>query len=93
MATIAESYSNFVFITSDNPRNEDLKKIISEIIIGFKKNNYKITLNREEAIKDAINMMSKNHILIILGKGRENYELIKNKKIYHSDVNIIKSFA
>ena len=93
MATVAEKLSNFVIVTSDNPRNENLKKIISEIIIGFKKNNYKITLNREEAIKDAINMMSKNHILIILGKGRENYELIKNKKIYHSDVNIIKSFA
>ena len=40
-------------------------------------NNYKINLNRQDAIKDAINMISENHILIVLGKGRENYELVK----------------
>jgi len=93
MAAIAEKFSNFVIVTSDNPRNENLKKIISEIIAGFKKNNYKVNLNRKEAIKDGIKMMSKNHLLIILGKGRENYELINKIKIYHSDIDTIKNFA
>ena len=93
MASIAEKYSKFVYITSDNPRFEDPKNIVSNIVKGFKNKSYKIDLNRKNAIKDAIEKMDDNDILLILGKGRENYELIKNKKIYHNDVEIIQNFA
>ena len=93
MASIAESFSSYVYITSDNPRNENINNIVSDITSGLKNTNYKINLNRKEAIKDAINMMTDDHILIIFGKGRENYQIIKNKKIYHNDFQIIKNFA
>ena len=93
MATIAEQYSSFVFITSDNPRNEKLEKIISETVKGFNNNAYKITPNRELALQEAIQMITDDDILIVLGKGRENYEIINNEKLYHSDVEIIKNYA
>ena len=93
MASVAEKFSNFTIVTSDNPRNENLLKINSEIILGFKNKNFKIINNRKNAIKEAINMMTENDILVILGKGREKYEIIKNKKYYHSDIEEVLKYS
>ena len=79
MASIAEQFSDFTIITSDNPRNEDLLKINNDIIFGFKNKNFKIINDRKNAIKMAVSMMTDNLILVILGKGREKYQIIKNK--------------
>ena len=93
MASIAEEFSDFTFVTSDNPRNEDLLKINNDIILGFKNKNFKIINDRKNAIKVAISMMTDNHILVILGKGRERYEIIKNKKYYHSDIEEVLKYS
>ena len=89
MAAIAEKHSSFTYITNDNPRYENEDSIIKDIISGFKGNNYKIIKNREEAIKEALKS-SKNSILAILGKGRDDYQIIGDNKIFHSDINILK---
>ena len=85
MGAIATKYSDYVVFTSDNPRYEKPKKILKDITCKLDKKNYKIIVNREKAIKKSIQMLSKNDILLLLGKGHEDYQIIKDKKIPFSD--------
>ena len=85
MGDIATKYSDYVVFTSDNPRNEKPKKILKDIVCKLDTKNYKIIVKREKAIKKSIQMLSKNDILLLLGKGHENYQIIKDKKIPFSD--------
>ena len=90
MALIASKYAKKVYITDDNPRNENPKSI-REIL---KKNcNIGIEIsNRRKAIHVAISQIGNNDILIIAGKGHEKFQIIKNKKIKFDDYKIAKSF-
>ena len=91
MANIAEKYCDKIFVTSDNPRNESLETITSDIVNGFNLNKHKIIEDRKFAIKCAIDEMGENSILFVLGKGRENYQIINNDKIFFSDVDTVKN--
>ena len=90
MGSLSEKFSDTVIITDDNPRHEDPNQIISQIISGFKKDKYKICNDRKRAIQEAFKKLDKNQTLLILGKGVEQYQIIKGKKIKHSDTQIIK---
>ena len=93
MGKIAEKYSNKLFITSDNPRTEKVDDIIDDIKLGIKKqNNIQIEINRKKSIISALSQMDQNTILLILGKGRENYQIINGVKENHSDVKIVKEY-
>ena len=59
---------------------------------GFNLNKHEIVKDRELAIKYAIDEMSKNSILFVLGKGRENYQIVNDDKIFFSDIDIIKNY-
>jgi len=91
MAGISEKLSEKTIITNDNPRFEDEDSIINDIVAGFKSKNYSIIKNREEAIRKICNEYS-NAMIVILGKGRDNYQIKGNNKIYHSDIGIIKEY-
>lgn len=84
MGDIATKLSNYVIFTNDNPRTEDPNKIMEDILKGVKSNNYEIILDRKLAIKKGIDMMNKDDILLILGKGHENYQIIGKEK-HHLD--------
>ncbi len=77
MADISTKLSDFTIITSDNPRTEKPEEIIKEITEGVVKNSkYTVIVDREEAIKYAINNSQKDDFIIIAGKGHENYQEI-----------------
>ncbi len=85
IGSIATSKSDYVIFTSDNPRNEDPMEILDDITSKLDTKNFEIIVNREESINKSIQMLSKNDILLLLGKGHENYQIIGNKKIPFND--------
>ncbi len=84
MGGIATKLSDYVILTSDNPRTENPQKIMDDILKGVKTNNYEVILDRRKAIKKGIDIMEEKDILLILGKGHENYQIIGKEK-HHLD--------
>ena len=91
MAKIAEEYADHSLITSDNSRNENPKDIIEDISKHFDQEPIKI-IDRKEAICEAIKMADKGDLVVIAGKGHEEYQEIGNKKIYFSDKKVVGDF-
>ncbi len=83
MGEIAGEYSDLVFITSDNPRNEDPLKIIAEIEVGVKEKvvEYYAISDRREAIYKAVAAAKMNDVVIIAGKGHENYQIGERQQV------------
>jgi UDP-N-acetylmuramoyl-L-alanyl-D-glutamate--2,6-diaminopimelate ligase len=92
MGRIASDMSNKIFITSDNPRNEDPMEIIKEIQSGISKENYEVIENREEAIKKAILSSEDNAVILVAGKGHENYQEIKGVRKHFSDKEMAEKY-
>ena len=72
-------------------RYENPNKIIDEIIKGFKSSKYEIFQDRKEAINETLTNLKNEQVLLILGKGIEEYQLYKENKIAHNDSKIVKS--
>ena len=90
MGKIASQYSDFVFFTSDNPRNENENDIVSDIINGVEDDNFEIEIDRKVAIKMAFQKFKTNSIILVAGKGHEKYQIIGDKSLPHDDKEIIK---
>lgn len=84
LGRIGTEIADLAIITSDNPRNEDPMLIIKEIVLGIKKTNYLAIENRVEAIKLALNMAEEGDVVVMAGKGHENYQ-ITNEGVIHFD--------
>lgn len=84
LGRIGTEIADLAIITSDNPRNEDPMEIIKEIVIGVKKTNYLAIENRVEAIKLALSMAEEGDVVVMAGKGHENYQ-ITNEGVIHFD--------
>ena len=85
MMNIACSNSKYVFITSDDLHNEDFNNIVDDMLQNNTYQNYEICMNRGKAIELAINKLENNDILLILGKGHEEFIIVKDKKIPFND--------
>jgi UDP-N-acetylmuramoyl-L-alanyl-D-glutamate--2,6-diaminopimelate ligase len=88
MARIAEELGDFIFVTSDNPRTEEPTEIIDNIVTGFENPNSKtieIEPDRKKAIASAIKSAGKDDIVLIAGKGHEDYQIIGTQKHHFSD--------
>ena len=90
MGNIADSYCEKIYITNDNPRSEDPLAIFQMIKNGIKASKTFFIEDRGEAIKKSIADLQKNEILIIAGKGHENFQIVSEEKYIFSDIEAVK---
>lgn len=85
MGKAALEHSDYVFFTSDNPRSEDPQMILDDITNGLSGSNFEIEVDRQKAIIKGMQQLKHNDILMILGKGHEDYQITKTGKHHFSD--------
>ena len=89
MGKIAEKYSDNIYLTDDNPRNENPSKIRKDIKKGIKSMEIKEFSNRKKAIHEAIMSLNTGDLLLVAGKGHEKFQDYGNKKNFFSDQKVI----
>lgn len=87
---VIQKYTNNIILTNDNPRFENELDIINDITKEI--NNYKIIINRKDAIYYALNNSIENEIIAILGKGSEEYQEINGVKYSFNDKQVVDSY-
>jgi UDP-N-acetylmuramoyl-L-alanyl-D-glutamate--2,6-diaminopimelate ligase len=90
MGHVVESKSDFAIVTSDNPRTEDPYAIIEDIRKGIKGTNHVIIPDRREAIFRAIELAQKEDIVLIAGKGHEDYQILRDRTIHFDDRKVAR---
>lgn len=88
MGRAASQGADLVYVTSDNPRNEDPTAIIADILEGMQAGSSRIEANRARAIFEAVGEAKTNDIVLIAGKGHENYQEIQGQKLPFSDLEV-----
>jgi len=91
MGAVAGRYANKIYVTSDNPRDEVPEQILEDILVGLHgKDNVTACPDRKLAIKLALDALQKNEVLLILGKGDEDYQEIKGVKHPFDDREVVR---
>ncbi len=97
MGKVSSRLADFTIITSDNPRKEDPSDICDQIKAGAQNNKFKVVIERREAIKKGLYLyqklkksFQKRACLIVAGKGHEEYQVLKAKKVKFKDAQVIK---
>lgn len=93
MGKTACTHADKVFLTNDNPRCEDPNQIFEDILNGMKEfSNYEVVPDRAQAIGRALQIAQPNDIVIVAGKGHEDYQLIGTTKHHFSDQETVRAF-
>ena len=92
MGKIALDNSDLAIVTSDNPRTEDPEKIIEDVVEGMSGDSFRVVLDREEAIARAVNMGTPGDIIVIAGKGHEDYQILGTEKIHFDDREMARTY-
>ncbi len=93
MGEIASRLSDVVVVTSDNPRSERPEDIADDILAGIKdKTNVETILDRREAIKRAVEISKPGDIVLVAGKGHEDYQDVAGVKSHFSDLEVLREF-
>jgi len=91
MGAVAGRYANKIYVTSDNPRDEVPEMILEDILLGLHgKDHVTATPDRRLAIKMALDTLEENEVLLILGKGDEDYQEIKGVKHPFDDRKVVR---
>lgn len=91
MGSVAAKLSDFVIVTSDNPRSEDPETIIADILVGMKKTKtpYVVEPDRTKAIEYALKHARNKDIIVLAGKGHETYQILNTGKIHYDEREVI----
>lgn len=92
MGKLVLDKSDYVIFTMDDPRYEKVSDIISDLVSDSDKTNYEIIIDRKEAINKALSMAKENDIVLIAGKGNDNYMAIEDKYLEYCDLDVIKDY-
>jgi UDP-N-acetylmuramoyl-L-alanyl-D-glutamate--2,6-diaminopimelate ligase len=93
MGRVASSLAKKVYITTDNPRFEDPQAIVDDILAGIEhKEHIVVELNRKKAIEMALEEQEGEEVVVILGKGDEDYQIIYDKKFPFDDREVVREF-
>lgn len=91
MGRVAASLAKKVFVTSDNPRNEDPEIIVNDILSGISdQTNVVVELNRKKAIEMALDAQEDDEVVVILGKGDEQHQIIYDQKFPFDDREVVR---
>jgi UDP-N-acetylmuramoyl-L-alanyl-D-glutamate--2,6-diaminopimelate ligase len=90
MGGIATHHADLAIITSDNPRSEDPLCIIEDIKKGINGKPHKVIENRKDAIFEAVRLAGENDVLLVAGKGHEDYQIIGSNRYHFSDREVIE---
>ena len=95
MGEISGRFSDFTVITSDNPRTENPFLIIEDIVEGIKrtKGRFTVIIDRRKAIEYALSIADKGDIVLLAGKGQEDYQIIGREKIPFDETEIVKAYS
>ena len=95
MASIAKKGSTLLILTSDNPRDEEPKDILQNMLNGLTESEKRDTLvieDRQTAIQTACTLAQKDDVILVAGKGHENYQIIKGVKHHFDDHEVIRQY-
>lgn len=92
MAGVVADFADEIYVTSDNPRTEDPEQIISDIITGIKGKKFQSITERPKAVKVAFSELKDKEVLLLAGKGHEDYILIHGVKHPYSDIREVDEF-
>lgn len=94
MGSAASEYADYIILTEDNPRFEEIDEINKSIIEGIKEHDcpYEVIYDRKEAIEHLLDISKPGEIVALIGKGHENYQEVKGVKRYFSEEEIIKDY-
>ena len=95
LSDIISKYINYIYLTTDNPNNKEVLQTCFDFIKEFKKYNlpYEIIIDRKDSIKKCMDGTTDNEIILILGKGNEKYQLIKDEEIfYEGDKEVVLDY-
>jgi len=93
MARVAARYADAILVTSDNPRSEEPRAIISDILVGFEPADARkavVEPDREAAIHAAVLGGQPGDVVLIAGKGHEDYQIIGDQRLYFDDVQVAR---
>jgi UDP-N-acetylmuramoyl-L-alanyl-D-glutamate--2,6-diaminopimelate ligase len=96
MGRIAEKLADLLVITSDNPRTEDPQQIITDIISGiqrFDSSRMVVDADRKQAIHQAIDMAKPEDIIVVAGKGHEDYQILGDRTIHFDDKEVVQDYV
>ncbi|MGE3608913.1 MAG: Mur ligase family protein [Bacteriovoracaceae bacterium] len=92
MGQVVDHWADEIYVTSDNPRSEDPDQIIDDILRGIKSHSVVRIVERPDAVKEAFKQLTENEILLLAGKGHEDYILKHGIKYPYSDIREVDNF-
>jgi UDP-N-acetylmuramoyl-L-alanyl-D-glutamate--2,6-diaminopimelate ligase len=90
MGAAVEKHADYAIVTSDNPRKEEPMAIINDILPGMPRGHFEVVVDRKAAIHRAVELAQARDIILIAGKGHENYQEFADKTVPFDDVAVAK---